>query len=183
MVIFVAPSGSGKSTMIKRIHNDFPQFHWSVSHTTRPKREGEINGKHYFFISQEEFLQEKEKDTYIECAYVHGNHYGTSKDFVNQATSSGYPLLLDLDIQGADAFKEIFHDDCKVIFISPPSLQELESRLRNRGTDESQAIEIRLANAKEEMERKNDFDYLVINDDVDQAYENLCKIIKEILED
>ena len=181
MVIFVAPSGSGKSTMIKRIRKDFPQFHWSVSHTTRPKREGETEGKHYFFVSHNEFEREQEKDTYIEYASVHGNYYGTSKDFIDKATKEGHPLLLDLDIQGADSFKKIFHDDCKVIFISPPNLNELELRLRKRGTDDVQAIQVRLANAKKEMERKNDFDYLVINDNVEQAYKNLCQIIEEIL--
>ena len=120
MVIFVAPSGSGKSSMINRIHDDFPQFHWSVSHTTRPKREGEVDGEHYFFVSREEFLREKDNGTYIEHAFVHGNYYGTSKDFIDRKMAQKHLLLLDLDIQGADAFKKIFHDDCKVIFIAPP---------------------------------------------------------------
>jgi guanylate kinase len=118
---------------------------------------------------------------FLEHAKVHSNYYGTSKDFVHQKIESGTSLLFDLDVQGADFFKKFFGSLANVIFIEPPSLSDLEKRLKKRGTDKDHVIEERLKNAKEELQRKNDFDYLVTNQDFDKAYEDLCRIFDQIL--
>lgn len=182
IIIIVAPSGSGKSTLIKRLKEEFRQLHWSVSFTTRPQREGEVDGKHYFFISEEEFLKKKGQGDFIEWALVHKNYYGTSKGFVSTKVDNGFSLLFDLDVQGTDNMKDEFGDEAKAIFIAPPNLDELEARLRGRGTDSEEVINVRLENAKKEILRQNDYDFCVINDDLDKAYADLRRIVASILE-
>ncbi len=181
IIVIVAPSGTGKSTLIKRLKEEFRSLHWSVSFTTRPQREGEVDGKHYFFISEEEFLRKRDQDAFVEWANVHGNYYGTSKGFVLSKVNHGHSVLFDLDVQGTDSFKKFFGDDAQAIFIAAPSLEELERRLRNRGTESEEVIELRLKNAREEMKRRDDYDYCVVNDDLDRAYEDLRRVFKEIL--
>lgn len=181
IIVIVAPSGSGKSTLIKRIKAEFLDLLESVSFTTRKAREGEVNGQHYNFISKEEFLQRKEKDEFLEWAEVHGNYYGTSKKFVEDEISKGHNLLFDLDVQGTDSFKEYFGDRARVIFIAPPSVEALEQRLRGRGTETEESLNIRLENAKRELLRKDDYDYLVVNDELEKAYKDLKDIFEGIL--
>ncbi|MFG1500741.1 guanylate kinase [Halobacteriovorax sp. XZX-3] len=181
IIVIVAPSGSGKSTLIKRIKNEFHDLLESVSFTTRKAREGEEHGKHYNFISEEEFLAMKKQDAFLEWAKVHGNYYGTSKDFVENEIAQGHNLLFDLDVQGTDSFKEYFGDRARVIFIAPPSVEALEQRLRGRGTETDESLNIRLDNAKRELLRKNDYDYLVVNDDLETAYIELKDIFEGIL--
>lgn len=181
IIIIVAPSGTGKSTLIKRLKEEFSDLHWSVSFTTRQIRPGEVDGKHYFYISRDEFLKKRDKGDFIEWAEVHGNFYGTSKGFVESKVGHGYGLLFDLDVQGTDRMKEIYGDEAQAIFIAPPSIDTLEKRLRGRGTDQDDVIRLRLNNAKEELVRANDYDYLVINDDLEQAYQDLKKVVVEIL--
>lgn len=181
LIVIVAPSGTGKSTMIKKLKEDFPSLIESVSFTTRPIRPGEIHGKSYFFIQREEFLLKREAQDFLEWAEVHGNFYGTSKSFVEQCLEEGKHVLFDLDVQGTDALKKHFGDFAKAIFISPPSVEELEKRLRNRGTEETQVINLRLLNAQKELLRKNDFDFLVYNDDIEKAYQRLFEITHKIL--
>jgi guanylate kinase len=181
IIIVVAPSGTGKSTLIKRLKEEFRELHWSVSFTTRPVRESEVDGKHYFFISKEEFLKKKDQGDFIEWAEVHGNYYGTSKGFVSTKIDNGFSLLFDLDVQGTDNMKEVFGDEARGIFISPPSIESLEERLLARGTDSQDVINLRLENAKKELLRKNDYDFLVINDDLEKAYLDLRNVVKEIL--
>ena len=176
--IILAPSGAGKSTLIKRIKKDFKELHWSVSFTTRKRREEEIDGKHYFFISKDEFIKKRDQGDYLEWAQVHGNLYGTSHSFVESKLKEGQSLLLDIDIQGANAVRKSFSLETITIFISPPNLQELEKRLRDRGTDDEKTIALRIKNATQEMDKKNDYDYLIINDDIDKAYKQLHKIVK-----
>lgn len=183
LIVIVAPSGTGKSTMIKRLKEDFPSLVESVSYTTRPIRNGEVHGKSYFFVSREEFLAKKDADEFLEWAEVHGNFYGTSKQFVESCLEEGKHLLFDLDVQGTDSMKNYFGTKANVIFISPPSVEELEKRLRNRGTEETHVINIRLMNARKELLRKNDFDFLIYNDDIEQAYKNLSEITAKILEE
>lgn len=182
IIIIVAPSGTGKSTLIKRLKEEFRQLHWSVSFTTRDMREGEVDGKHYFFISREEFVAKKDKNAFIEWAEVHGNFYGTSKGFVHSKADNGYSLLFDLDVQGADNMKAEFGDEADAIFISPPSIEELEKRLQGRGTDSEDVIRLRIDNAKKELLRRDDYDFLVVNDDLDEAYRHLREVVVKILE-
>ena len=183
LIVIVAPSGTGKSTMIKRLKEDLPSLVESVSFTTRPMRPGEVHGKSYFFIPKEEFLVKKEANEFLEWAEVHGNFYGTSKHFVEQCLNEGKHLLFDLDVQGTDSMKNYFGEKANVIFISPPSVEELEKRLRHRGTENTQIINIRLMNAHKELLRKDDFDFLIYNDDIEKAYQRLTEITAMILED
>lgn len=182
LIVIVAPSGTGKSTMIKRLKGDFPSIVESVSYTTRPMRAGEVHGVSYFFISKEEFLQRRDSNEFLEWAEVHGNFYGTSKAFVEKSLSEGKHLLFDLDVQGTDSVKNYFGQKANVIFISPPSVEELEKRLRNRGTETTGIINLRLMNAKNELLRKNDYDFLIYNDDIEKAYSNLKEITASILQ-
>ncbi|MCY4524461.1 MAG: guanylate kinase [Halobacteriovoraceae bacterium] len=181
IIIIVAPSGSGKSTLIKRMKKKFPNLSESVSHTSRPARKNEKNGVHYFFISENEFTKKIKNGDFLEWAKVHSNYYGTARDWVEKRCDNGDDLLFDLDVQGADAFKRHFGDHAKVVFIAPPSLEELEKRLVSRGTDPRKVIEIRLANAKKELKRKDSFDYLIYNDNLDAASGELENVFKKIL--
>ena len=182
IIIIVAPSGSGKSTLLTRLKNDFPELCESVSYTTRGKRQGEEHGKHYFFVDEHEFLQMRTRNEFLEWALVHGDYKGTSRKFVQEHLDRGTPLIFDLDVQGADFFKQAFPDLAKVIFISPPSLEELEKRLRNRKTESEDSIQLRLKNAKEELSRMHDYDYNILNDNINKAYDDLFRIVSEILE-
>lgn len=181
LIVIVAPSGSGKSTMIQRLREDFPELVESVSFTTRPMRPGETHGQSYFFITKEEFLAKRENDEFLEWAEVHSNFYGTSKLFVEEQLEKGAHLLFDLDVQGTDAFKSYFKDRAKAIFIAPPSIEELESRLRGRGTETTGIINLRLENSKRELKRKNDYDYCVVNDNLETAYGELKGIVSQLL--
>jgi guanylate kinase len=181
LVVIVAPSGTGKSTMIKRLKEDLPSLVESVSYTTRPMRPGEVHGKSYFFIDREKFLEMRTADEFLEWAEVHGNFYGTSKHFVENALDEGKHLLFDLDVQGTDAMKSYFGERANVIFISPPSVEELEKRLRGRGTENTAVINLRLMNAQKELLRKHDFDHLIYNDDIEHAYKRLFEITEKIL--
>ena len=181
LIVIVAPSGTGKSTMIKRLKLDFPTIVESVSYTTRPQRPGEVHGLSYFFISREEFIAKRDNNEFLEWAEVHGNFYGTSKEFVENCLRSGKHVLFDLDVQGTDSMKLHFQDIANVIFISPPSVEELEKRLRHRGTENTQVINLRLMNARKELLRKDDFDFLIYNDDIENAYSRLKEITQKIL--
>lgn len=182
LIVIVAPSGTGKSTMIKRLKIDFPTIVESVSYTTRPQRPGEVHGLSYFFISREEFIAKRDNNEFLEWAEVHGNFYGTSKEFVENCLKEGKHVLFDLDVQGTDSMKLHFQDVANVIFISPPSVEELEKRLRHRGTENTQVINLRLMNARKELLRKEDFDYLIYNDDIENAYSRLKEITQKILQ-
>ncbi len=180
LIIIVAPSGTGKSTLIKRMKQEFPFLLESISYTTRPMRKGEEHGVSYFFISKSEFEEKIKNEEFIEFAEVHGNFYGTSKLFVEKKLKEGRSLLFDLDVQGTDSFKAYFKNTAQAIFIAPPSVEDLEKRLRTRGTESTSIINLRLLNAKEELKRKNDYDFLVINDDIEHAYSQLKNIILSI---
>jgi len=183
IIIVVAPSGTGKSTMIKKLKEDFRQIHWSVSFTTRPVRKGEVDGKHYFFISKEEFEKKIKLGDFVEWANVHNNFYGTSKGFVDSKIDHGHSILFELDVQGADAMKRCYGNEAHVLFVTPPSERELESRLRNRGTDSEEVILLRLNNAKLEMKRKDDYDFCVVNDNLEKAYCEINQIVKNIIKE
>lgn len=181
LIVIVAPSGTGKSTMIKRLKLDFPTIVESVSYTTRPQRPGETHGLSYFFISREEFIAKRDNNEFLEWAEVHGNFYGTSKAFVEECLRAGKHVLFDLDVQGVDSMKLHFQDVANVIFIAPPSVEELEKRLRHRGTESTQIINLRIMNARKELLRKDDFDFFILNDDIENAYGRLKEITQKIL--
>jgi guanylate kinase len=181
MIVICAPSGTGKSTLLNRLKKDHPELEWSVSCTTRPKRNGETDGIDYHFIDKTDFEKQIEEEMFIEWAKVHSNYYGTSKKFVDLGLQLGKCMLFDLDVQGADAMKKLYGVLAQIIFIEPPSVEELENRLRLRGTDADDVITERVENARKEILRKHDYDHIVLNDDVNQAYERLEKIVKRIL--
>ena len=177
LIIFAAPSGAGKSSLIKKIIEiSKEKLELSVSATTRAPRKGEIHGKDYFFISDNEFNELKDKDAFIECANVHGNQYGTLKSFVHEKMEEGISVILDIDVQGFAQIRETI-EDMVSIFIIPPSLDELKNRLILRGLDTNDAIEKRLLNALEELKHVELFDYIVLNDNFDNAIDQLSSII------
>lgn len=181
MIVICAPSGTGKSTLISRLKDDHPDLEWSVSCTTRPVRTGEVDGSDYHFIAKDDFEAQIKSDDFIEWAKVHSNYYGTSKRFVSQGLTENRKMLFDLDVQGADAMKRIYGKEAHVIFIEPPSIEELEKRLRHRGTDKDHVIVERIDNARRELARKHDFDYLILNDEIEKAYVQLKAAVERIL--
>ncbi len=181
MIVICAPSGTGKSTLLNRLKADHPDLMWSVSCTTRPTRTGEVHGKDYYFIKVDTFEKQIADGEFIEWAKVHSNYYGTSKRFVDEGLKNNWKMLFDLDVQGVDAMKKLYGADAHVIFIEPPSIEELEKRLRLRGTDPEHVISERINNARKELARKDDFDHLVLNDDVDRAYKDLKALVERIL--
>jgi len=181
IIVVVGPSGAGKSTLLKKIRADFPELKESISCTTRPMRDGEKEGINYFYLTKEEFIQRRDNDSFLEWATVHSNLYGTSKEFVESSVIRGDSLLFDIDVQGADAVKKHFGSGASVIFIAPPSIEELKVRLIKRGTDSDEVIGVRLKNAQGELKRKDNYDYLVVNDDIDRAYDEIYKIISGVL--
>ena len=177
LIIFAAPSGAGKSSLIKKIIEiSEEKLQLSISATTRLPRKGEVHGKDYFFISDNEFNELKDKDAFIECANVHGNQYGTLKSFVHEKLEEGISVILDIDVQGFAQIRETTEEMIS-IFIIPPSLEELENRLTSRGLDTNDAIEKRLHNAVEELKHAESFDYIVLNDNFDNAIDQLSSII------
>ncbi len=173
LIVISAPSGGGKTTLCQRLLRDFPQLTLSISSTTRPPRKNEVHGKDYFFISQEEFKRQAHAGRFAEWALVHGNYYGTSKDVIDQAFSQWKSVLLDIDVQGAQSLREAYPGRCHSVFVAPPSLDELEARLRARGTDTEETIQKRLRNAQLELTKSGEFEATIINDNLDRAYEEL----------
>lgn len=182
IIVIVAPSGTGKSTLIDKLQKEVESLKWSVSYTTRPRRDGEVHGVNYFFIEQEEFIKRKENNEFIEWAKVHSNYYGTLKSFVDDGIAKGDNLLFDVDVQGCDSFKEIYGDEARIIFIEPPSLAELKKRLVARATEPVEVIRERLKNAEKEILRSKDFDYCIVNDDFRRAYSELKVTVENIIE-
>ena len=178
LIIFAAPSGAGKSSFIKKIIKDGKNnLQLSVSATTRLPREGEIHGKDYFFISEKEFNELKNNQAFLEFANVHGHQYGTIKSFVDERLGKGIHVILDIDVQGFTQIQRAITKDIVSIFIIPPSFDELKRRLILRGLDSNDAIDKRLENARKELEQAENFDYLVLNDDFNMAYNEITSII------
>ena len=177
-----APSGAGKSSLIDAVLTSAKQsdlaLELSISYTTRSPRKGESNGNQYFFISEEDFINKKNANFFLEHAEVHGNWYGTSVDFVESKLSSGVNLILEIDVQG---FRQI--NDLSLnydsIFILPPSIQSLEERIKSRGDEDLEAINLRLKNAKDELAYANEYKHIIINDLFDDAERELFKIIAQ----
>ena len=176
-----AASGAGKTTLKDLVIKDFPDIKYSISATTRKPREGEIDGVHYFFKTKEEFEQMIKDDALVEYNLVHGNYYGTPKSFVEKTLAEGNRVLFDLDVFGKVNFDKVY-PDATGIFILPPSEEELERRLRGRGTDSEDVIQLRLANAKKEIEfakTKGKYEYTIVNDNLQKAADELRAILSQ----
>lgn len=176
VLVLSGPSGAGKSSLINKISEDIGDYYFSISTTTRPMREGEIDGVHYHFVSEEEFKKDILEDSFLEHAIVHGNYYGTSIKPVKEALLEGKLVLFDIDVQGNTAVNNRLGDITTSVFVTPPTLSELERRLRLRSTDSNDVIENRIKMAKREIQRISEYDYLVINDDLDTAANQLKMI-------
>lgn len=174
LFIVSAPSGTGKTTILQRLLAELPGLRFSVSHTTRPPRSGEQQGKDYHFVSREQFEAMRDENIFLEWAEVHGNLYGTSRPAVEEMLTEGIDVILDIDIQGARQVAE--KTEAVSIFIVPPSRQELRRRLTLRGTDPEQTINLRMQNAVIEMEAASAYQHVVVNDSVKEAVE-MCRAV------
>lgn len=171
LVIVSSPSGAGKTTLTRRLLAEFgPQLEFSVSYTTRPMRPGEVDGRDYWFVSPETFQQMVERHEFAEHAWVHQNRYGTAKAPIDAALSAGRDVIFDVDWQGGRDLSERWPQDSLKIFILPPDEEALARRLRQRATDAPEVIERRLRKAKEELQHYDEYQHLIVNDDLDRAY-------------
>ena len=173
VLVLSGPSGAGKSSLIHKIIDDIGECYFSISTTTRPMREGEVDGVDYYFVDEEEFKKEIEEDQFLEYALVHGNYYGTSLKPVKKALLEGKLVIFDIDVQGNSAINSRLGDITTSVFITPPTLSELKRRLQNRRTDPQEVIDRRVDMAKREIQRVSEYEYLLINDDLDTAAEKL----------
>ncbi|MBT3374211.1 MAG: guanylate kinase [Lentisphaerae bacterium] len=182
LIVVSGPSGAGKSTVCRALREVFPPLHFSVSCTTRAPRAGEVDGEDYHFVSPEEFLRQRDAGEFLEWAEVHANWYGTLREEVEERVFGGTDVLLDIDVQGARQVREsLLNTDLGTlttfVFFGPPSLPELEKRLRGRGTETEEAIIRRLTNAREEMVAWAEYDFLVVNETVAVAVRELSAIL------
>ena len=177
MFVLSSPSGAGKTTLTRLLREQEPSLTLSVSVTTRARRPSEVDGVHYQFISEAEFFAMRERGALLESAHVHGNHYGSPRDRVEQALSEGKDVLFDIDYQGAQQLTASSPDDVVSIFILPPSMQELRARLERRAEDSAEVIERRLAAARKEINRWRDYRYVLVNDDLDKTFSQLRMIL------
>ncbi|MFA6195834.1 MAG: guanylate kinase [Sulfurimonas sp.] len=176
VLVLSGPSGAGKSSLINKIYEYVGDCYFSISTTTRPMRAGEEHGVHYYFVSEEEFKKDIEQEFFLEYAIVHGNYYGTSIKPVKEALSAGQLVIFDIDVQGNTAINNRLGDITTSVFITPPTLSELKRRLENRSTDSLEVIEGRIKMAKREMQRISEYDYVIVNENLDKAAD-LLKLI------
>lgn len=176
ILIISGPSGCGKSTLLKEVYKDIEDYYFSISTTTREPRVGEQNGVDYFFVSKEEFEKEINENSFLEYAKVHDNYYGTSLKPINKALEEGKLVIFDIDVQGHQIVKEKLSHLLTSVFITTPTLLELENRLNNRKTDSLEVIEKRLKNAKIEIEYFQNYDYFIINDNLEVAAKQLVAV-------
>ena len=175
-----SPSGGGKTSIVKKILKDFPEIIFSVSLTTRPKRSNEVNGREYFFVSEEEFEQKIKDEEFIEWERFYDYYYGTLKSFVEENINKGKTVIFEVDVKGALSLKKIYPQSF-LIFIDPPSFEELVKRLKNRKTESAEDLQKRIDRAKMELSYKQDFDYIFVNDELHKVYKSVKDLIKEII--
>lgn len=176
LIIISSPSGGGKGTLINRVIAECRNVSYSVSVTTRAPREDEVDGVDYNFVSRKQFAELIERNTFLEYANVHGNFYGTSRVTIEEETSKGNDVILEIDVQGAALVRERM-PKAVGIFILPPSFHVLKDRLTERNTESKEALAVRLENASMEVERYSEFDFVIVNDDLEQAVFDLKSIL------
>ena len=177
LIAISAPSGTGKSTLCEEIRIKKPEIKFSISCTTRPRRDYEIDGINYYFLTDVEFMEKVKNNELLEYEEVHGYYYGTLSNTLNNAISSKELMLFDVDVNGAMSIKKIYPNNTLTVFILPPSIEDLKVRLINRGTDSQEVINKRLERTNKEMKFKDKFDTFMINDNLSSAVEKLNKII------
>ena len=178
ILVLSGPSGAGKSTIINASSSEIGEYYFSISTTTRNPRSGEEDGRDYFFVTKESFEEDIKAGNFLEYAEVHGNYYGTSLKPVNKALESGKLVIFDIDVQGHRLVRAKMNDITTSAFITPPSLSELENRLRTRCTDSEEVILNRLKNARDEIEAVSEYDFTIINDTVNEAAEEFTIVAK-----
>ncbi len=176
IVVISGPSGAGKSTIINKASEHIGSFYFSISTTTRAPRVGEVNGREDFFVTKEEFEDDIKEGNFLEFAKVHDNYYGTSLKPVLNALNEGKLVIFDIDVQGHKLVREKLNKITTSIFITPPNLCELELRLKNRSLDDDEIIKRRLENAKKEIRSIKEYDYVIINDDIDRAAKEFVSV-------
>jgi guanylate kinase len=178
LFVFSAPSGSGKTTIVRKLLREFDELVFSISATTRKRRGVEVDGKDYFFISEEEFKQKIDADEFIEWEKFYDYYYGTLKSFVDEQLQNNKSVLLEVDVKGALRIKKKY-DNSVLIFIAPPSKEILKERLINRKTETKEDLQKRIARAEMELEYKDKFDHVVINNELEEAIEKVKSIVKK----
>lgn len=177
LIILAAPSGGGKTTLCDLLLKEFSSIALSISTTTRPRRPNEVDGVHYHFVSEAEFEAKIEHNDFAEWAFVHHNRYGTSRSTIEEQFKRGHHILFDIDVQGAKSLKSLYPQQALLIFILPPSIEELERRLRARQGDTEVAILNRLVNARQEISQAGWFDYRITNENLQDTYARLREIV------
>jgi guanylate kinase len=176
ILIISGPSGCGKSSLLKKLYQQIDNYYFSISTTTRQPRDGEKDGVDYYFVTKEEFEDGIKNNLFLEYAVVHNNYYGTSLNPINKALDEGKLIIFDIDVQGHKLVRDKLDNITTSVFITTPTLQELKNRLNSRNTDSKKAMDNRIKNAKLEINSINLYDYLIINDDLQQASEQLISI-------
>lgn len=181
ILVVAGPSGSGKSTLLKRLLAEQDGFRFAVSCTTRPPRKGELHGREYYFVSQEEFEQKIAAGAFAEWEALHARHYGTLLSELDRIRAEGRTAVLDVDVKGALSMRARL-PEALLVFIAPPSLEVLEQRLRQRRSESEEQIQIRLARSREEMEQAHRFDCQIVNDDLNDSYQAFLDCLMEFLD-
>lgn len=176
ILIISGPSGCGKSTLLKEVYKNISDYYFSISTTTREPRVGEVNGVDYFFVSKEEFEEDIKNGNFLEYAKVHDNYYGTSLKPIIKALNEGKLVIFDIDVQGHHLVRKKMNDSVTSVFITTPSLKVLEERLNNRNSDSLEVIEKRVKNAKKEIEFFDEYDYFIVNENLESASNELVSI-------
>lgn len=179
LIVLSSPSGGGKSTLANYLMTLYPEIRFSVSCTTRKIRAGEVNGKDYFFLTKEEFEEKVANGEFAEFEQIFGNYYGTLKSEIKKHLNSGNSILFDVDVKGAVSLRKNFPEDTLLIFIYPPSFDELQRRLQKRSTESPEELNTRLERAKEELTYQTRFDHEILNDVLQDAFDHLERVIKE----
>jgi guanylate kinase len=180
MVIVVGPSGVGKSTLVDKITAEVPALFDTTTYTTRPMRKGEREGVPYHFVSEERFKELIEQNFFVEWAYVHHKMYGTPRDQIDSAIAAGRVVIMDVDVQGARTFSEKYPNSFS-IFVLPPSIDELRHRIKKRDKMDEKELEVRMENARVEMAQAADFDWQLVNADINASYAQFKKVVEEIV--